>query len=225
MVNLSLSTVMTVVFFRCLEAMYGTTTPSFIENSLSNYLGYYSSVVPFVWDPKTETRQKISMAKLQASSLDILGALIGASLVLSFLNHVDFAPFESSVQLDQMDLGWNLLSFSHLANAYCHAWLIYLTLKMGFELTAFNENIKGYDTYRLFDAPFFQSRTPTEFWTQRWNMLTRPLLKVRRVFSVVVLPLMLALTSCFICCCAGRYLSPHEEAFRFKVFPSCHICW
>jgi hypothetical protein len=176
-VNLSLSTVMTVIFFRCIEAMYGTSPPC-VELSLSNYVGYYSAIVPFVWDPKTQSRQRISFAKLRSVFLEIMGAFTGVSLLLSFLRHHDYRPFPSYLPFDRYEWTWELFSFNHIANAYLHAWLIYLTLKTGFELSAFNENIKGYDTYRLFDQPFFKSRSPTEFWTQRWNLLIQPLLKV-----------------------------------------------
>jgi hypothetical protein len=35
---------MSVIFFRCIEAMYGT-SPHVVEWSISNYCGYYSSMV------------------------------------------------------------------------------------------------------------------------------------------------------------------------------------
>lgn len=187
-VNLSMSTVMSVVFFRCIEAMYGT-SPPFVENSLSNYVAYYSAIVPYVWDPKTQCRQRISFAKLQSVFWEIAVAFSGVSLLLSFLRYHDYRPFPSHVPFDHYEWTWEVFSFNHIANSYLHAWLIYGTLKTGFELSAFNENIKGFDTYRLFDQPFTKSRTPTEFWTQRWNMLTRPLLKggvflpMRKYFS------------------------------------------
>jgi hypothetical protein len=56
--------------------------------------------------------------------------------------------------------------------------LLYLTLKTGFELTAFGENMKGYATETIFDAPFTKSRTATEFWTKRWNLMIQRFLKV-----------------------------------------------
>ena len=184
-VNLGLSTVMSVIFFRCIEAMYGTTSPSFVANNLSNYVAYYSSIVPFVWDPTTKSRQSIPRSKLPGLFLEIAGAFLGVSLLLSVLKHYDYRPFPSSVPLDHIEWTWEIFSPNHLANSYLHAWLIYGTLKTGLELTAFNENIKGYDTYRLFDQPFLKSQTPTEFWTKRWNMLIRPLLKVRSLGFVI----------------------------------------
>ena len=56
--------------------------------------------------------------------------------------------------------------------------LLYFALNNLFELNAFGENAKGYATERLFDAPLTKSRTPTEFWTKRWNHMTHKLLKV-----------------------------------------------
>jgi hypothetical protein len=53
-----------------------------------------------------------------------------------------------------------------------------LTLKTGFEATGFAENLKGFATDTIFDHPFFKSRSPTEFWTQRWNLMIQRFLKV-----------------------------------------------
>lgn len=56
--------------------------------------------------------------------------------------------------------------------------LIYFTLNNMFELNAFQENVKGFATEPLFDAPLTRSKTPTEFWTKRWNRMTHRLLQV-----------------------------------------------
>ena len=164
-VNLAMSSVMTCLFFRVIEAMYGT-SPLYVTKSLANYVGYYSSLTPYVWDPKTESRAKISTSRLLANLLNVLGAFTTVSVVLSYLKHYDYRPFPSTVILDKLELTWELLSPNHIANAYFHAWLVYGTLHTGFEGTAFGENAKGYDTQPLFDDPFFKSRSPTDFWTR-----------------------------------------------------------
>jgi hypothetical protein len=145
--------------------MYGT-SPPYVTKTLPNYVGYFSSIVPYVWDPKTELRAKISASKLSANLLNIVGAFTMVSVVLSFLKHYDYRPLPSTVKLDKSELTWEILSPNHIANAYLHAWLIYGTLKTGFEGTTFGENVKGFDTHLLFDDPFFKSRSPTEFWTR-----------------------------------------------------------
>ena len=55
--------------------------------------------------------------------------------------------------------------------------LFYLALNNLFELSAFGANTKGSVTERLFDAPLTKSKTPTEFWTKRWNRMVHKLLK------------------------------------------------
>ena len=49
----------TVVVFRCIEAMYDTSPSPAVEASISNYITYYSSLVPCVWDSKTNGRKRI----------------------------------------------------------------------------------------------------------------------------------------------------------------------
>lgn len=164
-VNLAMSTVMTCLFFRVIEAMYGT-SPPYVTKSLSNYVGYYSSVVPFVWDPKTEARAKISTTRMFSKLFNIMGAFTLVSVLLSFLKHHDYNVLPSSIKLDKAELSWELFSSNHIINAYFHAWLIYGTLKTGFEGTALSENAKGFDTHCLFDNPLFKSLSPTEFWTR-----------------------------------------------------------
>jgi len=160
-----ISTVTIGPFFRVIEAMYGT-SPAYVTKSLSNYVGYMSSVVPYVWDPKTESRAKILPTRLTEKFLRVMGGFILLSTTLSFLKQYDYKPFPTTVEIDQTELTWELLSFNHIINAYLCAWLVFGTLMAGFEGTSIGENAKGFDTHHLFHSPFFQSRSPTEFWTK-----------------------------------------------------------
>lgn len=203
---------MAVVCFRCVEAMYGT-SPDVVETSIWTYTGYYSSVIPFVWDPKTKQRQRMPLQQIVMSMVEILCFFVALSVVLSFLIQYEYQPFDDPVPLTELTLTTDMVSPGHLLNSYCHAGklekialvqcevdgtcvvgnlmfviaqllpsplevLVYLTLKTGFDLTAFGENVKGFATEKIFDAPFVKSRTPTEFWTKRWNLIIHPLLKV-----------------------------------------------
>jgi hypothetical protein len=49
--------------------------------------------------------------------------------------------------------------------------MTYVALRVTFDSTALGENLKGYDTVPIFINPLFGSRTPTEFWTKRWNTM------------------------------------------------------
>jgi hypothetical protein len=119
--GMSSTTVMTVIFFRCLEAMYGTSNDVVMESSLWNYCAYFSSVVPFVWDPKTKRRKAITTSKFLSTLLEVLVNLMAVSLVLSVLIHYRFKPFNDSIKLTELCVSRALISKEHLLNSYCHA--------------------------------------------------------------------------------------------------------
>jgi hypothetical protein len=118
-INLSASTVQTVVFFRCLEAMYNT-SPEVAETSLFNYLCYYSSVAPLLWDSKTKALKKITGSELLFATLEICVYFTATSVILSFLMHFNYKPFDSPVQLNQLEWSLDILSPAHIGNAYLH---------------------------------------------------------------------------------------------------------
>jgi len=165
-----------IIFFRCIEAMYGT-SPEFVELSISNYCSYYSYFGPFVWNKKTKEVQKITGKELVRSFMERLFQFIALSLVLSVMIHYDFKPFEDTVDLTSFSITPDLLSFGNLCNSYLITILLYFSLNNMFEISAFGENLKGFVAKPIFDAPLTQSRTPTEFWTKRWNLMTHSLLK------------------------------------------------
>lgn len=178
---LSASILMTCVTFRCIEAMYNT-SPAVVESSLFNYVAYYSSPVSFVWDEKKKCRKPADLSKVVSFAGEVLFYFLSASVVLSFVKHYDYQPFGGEItQYDKFHFGWELLSWQHLGNAYCHGLVVYLTLNTGFNLNALNEMIKGADVMIIFDSPFLKSRTPNDFWTERWNLMTGNLLKVKHI--------------------------------------------
>merc|ERR1712087_1079372 len=100
---------MSVIFFRCIEAMYGT-SPPFVELSLSNYCSYYQSMVPFVWNSKTKKIEKITAGKLLRSLTERLIMFVGLSIYLSFMIHYDYMPFEDTVSFTNFSITPDLLS-------------------------------------------------------------------------------------------------------------------
>merc|ERR1711933_103638 len=164
------------IFFRCLEAMYGT-SPEFVELSLSNYCMYYSHSVPYVWNKKTETIQKITGKELFRSFVERLFNFMALSLVLSVMMHYDFKPFEDAVDLTSFSITPDLLSIGNFCNSYLITILLYFTLNNLFEISAFGMQLQGNATKPIFDAPLTKSKTPTEFWTKRWNHMTHNFLK------------------------------------------------
>jgi hypothetical protein len=187
-IRLALSSLATVVAFRTIEAMYGT-SPEVVESSLGTYSIYYTSTLHFDWNPKTKTRRRITAAELVATISKILLHFHLVSLALSIEMHFEYQPFPSSVQLEGFTLSWDLLSVPHILNTYILAGLTYLVLCTGFELSAFGENAKGIYTKPIFSNPLFSSRSPSEFWGQKWNLMIHRILKhgvylpARQLFS------------------------------------------
>jgi len=165
-----------IVGFRTIEAMYDT-SPHSVEATLTNYCAYYTSLMHFDWDPKTATRRKITAAELIKDFGMLMLFLHLLSVLLSFELHCGFQPFQSPVRLEEFHFNTDLLSPGHLANAYCLALTVYLTLSFGFRLTAFGEHVKGYRTQPIFHNPLFASRSPSEFWGKRWNLTIHRILK------------------------------------------------
>ena len=167
------------VAFRCMEAMYGTTTPEFIESSLGYYCLYYSTCVPYEWDSKSQTVRKVAWKETLSKIWLLLVYFMLQSLLLSFLIHVHFEPFPSPVVIDDYHLTWDLLSPNHLLNGYLIFLLIYFVLLISFEGMAFGENVKGFATVPTFSNPVFASTSLVDFWTRRWDVTIHKALKVR----------------------------------------------
>jgi len=191
-IKFGFGTLGTVVTFRTIEAVHGTSADrDIVESSLSNYVAYYSSLIQFDWDKNTKSRRRITVTELWTTARRIFVHYHFVSLLLSFEMQHDFRPFKSSkVQLDAFHFNlWDLLSPSHLANCYCLGLLTFYLLSTAFEITAFGENVKGLATLPIFFNPLFTSTCPSEFWGKKWNLVIHRTLKhgaylpVRQFFS------------------------------------------
>jgi hypothetical protein len=178
-VNLPAATVATSVTFRCIEAMYDTTSPKdIIEDNLTNFVTYHFTLTPLVWDEKTKVVRKVTGKEVLALVTEVFTFFIATSVLLSYLLAFDFQPFESTVRLNDFTISDPALyTVNHFLNSYLYTWLLYFTLKVGFEAGGLGENAKGNATHKVFREPFVKSGSPTEFWTQRWNSMIHKLLK------------------------------------------------
>lgn len=186
-VKLSLSTLPTVVAFRTIEAMYGT-SPPVVESSLGTYIAYYSSLMHCEWDLKTLQRRRITSSELLETFGRIAFHFHLISVLLSVAMHFEYQPFPSKVPLDSFFVSWDLFAPSHLLNCYLLALVTFYMLSTAFELTAVSDNARGFYTKSIFHNPLWTSRSPSEFWGARWNLMIHRILKhgvylpVRRFF-------------------------------------------
>lgn len=107
------------VTFRCIEAMHGT-SPICVEDSLTNYLIYYSSVVDFMWDKKTGQRTKNTMKGFFLFLFHIIIQIVMLSPLLSILFHYDYKPFPSNVVLEKYNFSLELIKPAQLMNNYAY---------------------------------------------------------------------------------------------------------
>mmetsp|Transcript_28540 Transcript_28540/g.47239 ORF Transcript_28540/g.47239 Transcript_28540/m.47239 type:complete len:419 (-) Transcript_28540:47-1303(-) len=182
-VRLALTTAPTIVGFRCMEAMHGT-SPAVAETSLLHYVAYYTCLFDFYWDEKTKTRDKISASELGHSVYRIVCHFFLLSLIVSYLLYYDFKPFASAVELDQYHLTLELLEPGQLFNNYLYAVMTFFGLSLGWNLAALSTNLQGFRTVVPFHNPLWTSRSPSDFWGKKWNTTIHGILK-RAAFQPV----------------------------------------
>jgi len=159
-----------VVVLRCIEAMYDTSSSPAVEASISTYMTYYSMLVPCVWDTKTNNRKRVEVVEVLSDSFWLFLNFIVYSLLLSFMIHHDFKPFTNDVvNYGKFNITLDHFTPQHLANGYLMSVVVFLHLAFGFGLNALATKAQGYAAINPFHNPLFASRTPTEFWTRRWN--------------------------------------------------------
>jgi Membrane bound O-acyl transferase family len=168
-----------IIGFRVVEAMHGTSPNSaVVESSLGTYLVYYSSLMHFEWNAKTGKRARITMTELTNAVMRVVLHYLALSMLLSFLMPYHYRPFPTTVKLDEWHFNTDLiLQPGHLANMYCLAILTYLVLAFGFEMTALADQAQGYRTKPIFLNPLLTSRSPSEFWGAKWNLMIQRMLR------------------------------------------------
>jgi hypothetical protein len=176
-IKLSTATTTFIVAFRCIEAMYHT-SPHTVEYNINTYLIYYSSLLHFQWNHITHKRRKIRIVEFIHNTLSFIGTLILLSIVLSYEMHYNFEPFVTPIrQIDNVNFTLDIFHIGHILNMYLLAILTYLTLSFGLEITGIGEQVKGYYTNPIFHNPLFTSRSPSDFWSRKWNNMIHTILK------------------------------------------------
>ena len=172
----SLGTSGAIPFFRCLEAMYGT-SPHTVEHSVRTYMEYYTALTHFEWNPKTKTRRLLTIREAWDCLVRTASHFHLLSLVVSIGLHCNFSLFDSPVVVNEYHITWDLLRPAHLANSYFMAVAVFLHISTTFELASLPDNLQGYYTQPIFHNPLFCSRSPSDFWGRRWNMTIHRMVK------------------------------------------------
>jgi hypothetical protein len=155
------------------------TSPAVVETSLGHYVSYYTSVFDFLWDEKTNSREKVSAKELGDKVYRIACHFLLVSCMTSYLLHFNFKPFPSEVEVDKFHLTPALFAPGQLLNNYLYILLLYFTLALCMNMAALVLHAQGYRAVIPFHNPLFTSRSASEFWGKRWNVAVHHILKVR----------------------------------------------
>jgi hypothetical protein len=148
---------------------------------LSNYIHYYSSLTYCQWCDKTQKRVPVTRKEVLHHVTSFLLAYTVASILFSWLLlYDDYQPFSTKVRLDEWHLNlWDLLHWHHLVNMYLLGAFSTVVLSTLFQMNALRDNLlQGYATCPVFGNPMLESRSPSEFWSQKWNLTLQKLLNV-----------------------------------------------
>ena len=160
------------VFFRTIEAMFGTSPPA-VEDSLTNYILYMSSCADFKWTK--QGRVKATTAEIMGTIMKSSTHFVGLSIMISFLQHFQYKPFPSDTTvIDDYSVA---NTPNQLANNYLYAILTFFALSVAMELAILSNNFQGFSSDSPFRNPLFASTSPSDFWGRRWNRLIHQGLK------------------------------------------------
>jgi len=177
-VKLTVGSMVFIILFRTIEAMCNTSPPC-VETSLAHYCIYYSSIVHFEWDPQTNRRKNMTMSEFGQAVGMVVFFFHFLSLLLSLELYHNFLPFADSpvTNLHEYHFTLDLFTWQHIANNYLLMLTVYATLNFGFRLTCLGEQMKGLvRTKPIFRNPVFGSRSISEFWGKRWDLMIRNVL-------------------------------------------------
>lgn len=165
---------------RITEALFGF-TPVPAKWSLWNYVVYFSCSlgIDFDTDRMEETPKRVSREFFRKRLLVIGRDVLVISLLVSVLKNCEYEVFETSREVYSMDHTLQeIFSWQHLLNNFLVALLLSTSLSQGSLCAGILYNIVyGYQTYEIVLNPMLKSRSPSEFWGRRWNVLVHKGLK------------------------------------------------
>jgi hypothetical protein len=164
-----------------MEAMHGA-LPLFVYDdnnmkeknySLSKFVMYYASSIPFNFSPHTQNPQRLTRKEVWRKLVFIARTFSEASLLYSLLLPFHYQPFPSRKLQSLLDLFY----WGNLINNFLAVYLLGLVLEAGFAgvglLTAL---ASGISTMHISDRPF-SAGSPSEFWGLRWNKVVASALR------------------------------------------------
>jgi len=171
-------TTSTVSSLRITEALSGF-APVPTRTSLRNYVAYFSCLLGMEFDPLTGNPKRVSREFFRKRLTTLGRDFAIVSLIISFLKPYEYEFFETHRAVDSMDHTLQeVFSWQHLLNNLFVAFLISACLSQFSIGVSLVYNIfYGVQTYEIVLNPMLKSKSPSDFWGRRWNMLVHNGLK------------------------------------------------
>jgi len=171
----------TVSIFRTMEAMYGFTPRNTTQSAIS-YALYYGSPMIFLFDPKADKHIKASTAHVLAHLLRFSFYLLVTGILQSLFTlfpeiFPTFGPASAERAASWYRYESLLDSTRWWESALCAVLFQFYLMTHGEGLIFFTTLVTGKRTEQLMMNPMFESKSPSEFWGRRWNLLVHACLK------------------------------------------------
>jgi hypothetical protein len=163
--------------FHTLEAMYGT-LPPFANQSMGNFVLYYTATVKYEFDSKTHELVPAKRSQLIRRAIRCNILLFQTVTLFSTLISYNYRVFPSREIQSPADLFY----WGNLCNNYLMAFLTSLCLEVGATVVGLITSLLGGNsTIDVNDSPLTKATSPSDFWGNRWNKVVSSALK-RGVF-------------------------------------------
>ena len=157
---------------RITEALYGF-APKTAQSNLHNYVTYFSCLYGMEFDDNQQTPKFVTQKFLVQRLTTLLRDFFIVSLLISVLIPHRYQFFDTEAAVDSMDHTLSeLLSWQHLCNNLLVATLLSTSLSQSTLGVSLVYNILyRVQTYEVVLNPILQSKSPSDFWGRKWNML------------------------------------------------------
>jgi hypothetical protein len=163
---------------RVTEALSGF-APAASRASVWNYVVYFSCLFGMEFDTSKQAPKRVTLAFFR-KRLATLGRDFGiVSVVICILKPYEYEFFDTHTAVDSMNHTLSeMISWRHLLNNLFVAFLVSASLSQSSLGVSLVYNLLyGFQTYEVVLNPMLKSRSPSDFWGRRWNVLVHKGLK------------------------------------------------
>jgi hypothetical protein len=159
---------------KCFEVMYGF-SPEKVTSTLEDFLTHFSFIHYPKMDKHTKKMLLTSVTSISDSILNYIKNTLAHGILFSVLKPYEFEPFPSKHQSTDFFIATNMMDLlNNFVSAVTVSFMLeFTTSGIGIIIQA----IGGFQHDRVVDNPMLASKSPSDFWGKRWNLLVHRGLK------------------------------------------------